>query len=361
MEQKISQVMCDFHDVYSQLADEESKEIFLQRLNYLVTGSTEYMKAIVKKYVPGLHWSDDFALADGVESLIRNLPTDRPIILYGAGNGGAMVVKYFSRLSNFVGFCDRDINRQASGWCGQKVISPDILLRDYRHAVIVLATSSFNDEIEKFLITKGIPSSNMRRIDENLPMELPDGYFDMPFLEYEDRETFVDAGSFDLMSTVQLRRHCRCLEKVFAFEPDSQNFHRMRENKERYHLPQAELHNCGTWSQKGKLRFRADATTGARLDVEGNISVDVDTIDNIVGEEKITFIKMDVEGAELESLKGASSTIKKDKPKLAICIYHKPEDLVEIPLYIKSLVPDYRLYVRHLSNVYLETVMYAVL
>lgn len=77
--------------------------------------------------------------------------------------------------------------------------------------------------------------------------------------------------------------------------------------------------------------------------------------------DKVTFIKMDVEGSELESLKGAKNTILRDKPKLAICIYHKPEDMVTIPLYIKELVPEYKLYVRHHSNSWAETVLYAVL
>ena len=69
---------------------------------------------------------------------------------------------------------------------------------------------------------------------------------------------------------------------------------------------------------------------------------------------------MDVEGAELESLKGAQKVIQRDKPKLAICIYHKPEDMVEIPLYIKELIPEYKLYIRHHSNYIFETVLYAI-
>lgn len=73
------------------------------------------------------------------------------------------------------------------------------------------------------------------------------------------------------------------------------------------------------------------------------------------------MIKMDVEGSELESLKGAKRTIQRDKPKLAICIYHKPEDMTEIPMFIKELVPEYRLYVRHHSNSDLETVLYAIM
>lgn len=87
------------------------------------------------------------------------------------------------------------------------------------------------------------------------------------------------------------------------------------------------------------------------------------SIDEIVYSEespKVTFIKMDIEGAELESLKGAQKVIQRDKPKLAICIYHKPEDMVELPLYIKELVPEYKFYIRHHSNFINETVLYAI-
>ena len=91
------------------------------------------------------------------------------------------------------------------------------------------------------------------------------------------------------------------------------------------------------------------------------ISIPVAAIDETVEpDDKVTFIKMDVEGAELESLRGCKRTIKKYRPKLAICIYHRPEDMIQIPIYIKELVPEYRLYIRHHSNCAWETVLYAM-
>ena len=69
---------------------------------------------------------------------------------------------------------------------------------------------------------------------------------------------------------------------------------------------------------------------------------------------------MDIEGAEMEALKGAESIIKSQKPKLAICVYHKEQDMTEIPIFIKKLVPEYKLFMRHYSNDAGETVLYAV-
>ena len=68
---------------------------------------------------------------------------------------------------------------------------------------------------------------------------------------------------------------------------------------------------------------------------------------------------MDIEGADLKALEGAKTTIKRDKPDLAICVYHKINDLWEIPNYIKYLVPEYSFAIRHCSITKNGTIMYA--
>ena len=74
----------------------------------------------------------------------------------------------------------------------------------------------------------------------------------------------------------------------------------------------------------------------------------------------ITFIKMDIEEAELNVLKGAEKLIKTYKPKLAVCVYHKREDIWEIPRLILSYVPEYKMYIRHYSLLKDETALYCV-
>lgn len=112
------------------------------------------------------------------------------------------------------------------------------------------------------------------------------------------------------------------------------------------------------------MHFLEEGTTGSKITDSTDAAttvIDVDSIDNVCSGDKVTFIKMDIEGSELEALRGAVNVIKRDKPRLAICIYHKPEDMYEIPFWIKETVPEYKLYIRHHTDGILETVLYATL
>ena len=90
------------------------------------------------------------------------------------------------------------------------------------------------------------------------------------------------------------------------------------------------------------------------------IEVETRTIDGFIPEdEKVTLIKMDIEGAEYDALKGAEKTIKKDKPRLAISIYHNPSDYWRIYELIHEFSSEYKFAVRHHQNNHLDTVLYA--
>ena len=115
----------------------------------------------------------------------------------------------------------------------------------------------------------------------------------------------------------------------------------------------------GTWDKDDVMHVRPSGTSGSRVSNEGSVAVSLTAIDNVVKDERVTFIKMDVEGSELKSLMGARNTIIKNHPRLAICAYHKPEDLYELPEYILSLVPEYKLLLRHYCSREWETVLYA--
>jgi FkbM family methyltransferase len=118
---------------------------------------------------------------------------------------------------------------------------------------------------------------------------------------------------------------------------------------------------CGVHSQIEKFRFSipGDAPSAAKIDEMGNDIIQCVAIDDVLQGFNPTFIKMDIEGAELEALKGAKNTITEYHPQLAICVYHSLSDIWEIPLLIKSFYPGYRLYLRSYNYMGLETVLYA--
>lgn len=119
-----------------------------------------------------------------------------------------------------------------------------------------------------------------------------------------------------------------------------------------------EIVNKGLWDKKEKLRFSHDERESSRIDNNGELCIEVDRLDDVVKDE-VTFIKMDIEGAEIRALMGAKETIVRNKPKLAICVYHKPEDIVEIPKLILSFRDDYIFGFWHYSYADNETVLFA--
>ena len=115
------------------------------------------------------------------------------------------------------------------------------------------------------------------------------------------------------------------------------------------------------WKEKAELGFSQNGDAGSKITDGAGTKISVDSIDDICAGDTVTFIKMDIEGSELNALQGAINTIRRDRPRLAICIYHSLEDLYEIPLWIKETVPEYRIYIRHHSDNEAETVVYATI
>lgn len=173
-------------------------------------------------------------------------------------------------------------------------------------------------------------------------------------------EVYVDCGAFDGDTILKFHKAVNGkYEKIIAFECDATNEKRLCETVARNGITNVRVINKGVWSHKTKLHFQAEGTAISTIKNSGESSIEVDAMDHVIGKEKISFLKMDIEGSELPALHGAKNLIKKNRPKLAICVYHKPEDLITIPQYLKELVPEYRLFLRHHQCISWETVLYA--
>lgn len=107
----ITDAIKQLFSIYNWLEDEQSKEIYLNKLNFLVTGNYEYMHKIISKYVPDMAALNEKAIPE----LIALLPQDRDIVLYGAGEDARANLHYFVNDPRLKCFCDQNINKQKMG------------------------------------------------------------------------------------------------------------------------------------------------------------------------------------------------------------------------------------------------------
>jgi FkbM family methyltransferase len=187
-------------------------------------------------------------------------------------------------------------------------------------------------------------------------------YFLKDIFNYNN-EIFVDGGGFrgDTVRSLVQNVPIKNIKKIYVWEPDETNEKYINEEIDKVQEQseiQIEMIPCALYNEKTILKFQNYSLGMSHIDEKGTISVHSDTIDNRCP--NATFIKMDVEGAEIAALHGAKNTIIKNKPKLAICVYHRNEDLYEIPLLLHEWVPEYNFYIRHHSAEVNETVLYAV-
>lgn len=189
----------------------------------------------------------------------------------------------------------------------------------------------------------------------------PDQYFPQDVITLTPEEHLVDAGAYD-GDTLRhfVSRTAGRFASIRAFEPDPVNFQRLAATVQQLGLTGCDLRNAGTWSRAGTLTFRAAHGFLSGLDAEGDLHVPVEAIDEVLDGGPVTFLKMDVEGAELASLEGARSSIRRCRPTLAICLYHRLEDLVTIPAWVREVLPAARLFLRLHTRHSQELVLYAV-
>jgi FkbM family methyltransferase len=189
-------------------------------------------------------------------------------------------------------------------------------------------------------------------------------YFEDDLMRLRSDETFVDCGAFD-GDTLQafLDRGKGEFRKYIALEPDPGSFARLKAFSA--NLPETVRARLGlipvaSGAARATIRFAANGQGSARASEDGDVEVQVRPLDELLADAQPTYIKMDVEGAEPDSLRGAAATIRRHRPALAICVYHHRDHLWQIPILVNSLVQDYRYHLRRYGHNFWETVLYAI-
>ena len=181
-------------------------------------------------------------------------------------------------------------------------------------------------------------------------------YFE-PFLELRtEGETFVDVGSFDGFTSLQFMEQCPDYASVMVFEPEAANLavvqERLAGRRDVRFFP------YGLAAEPGTVRFSASGSSSSISDA-GDCEVQVETLDRLA-DQPVSFIKMDIEGAEGGALAGAMETIRRDHPRLAVCVYHQASDIWRLPEQVLAIRDDYRIFLRHYTEGVTETVMFFV-
>ena len=340
---------------------------------------------------------------DNFMSIYHYIP--KPVVLYGAGRG---VMWYIKLLRNYNIDISCIIDRNASSDMlktieGIPIVSLGIAVKDYNDAYVIISAPAYRDEIKQIIIDKtdnwqtvifdptlevlqrvnhktrvDYYKKNIGRIcnifncledefskktyeavlsgaissDCDMYREIGGGsqYFpDIVMGALHQDEVFCDVGCFvgdSIQDFVDATKNV--YKKIIAFEPIPAN---LDIAKKTFSDSRIEFYPFGV-GEKKEIRFfelKDDIDEGAVLDEKeraNNESVEIVKLDDVISE-PVSYIKMDIEGMELAALKGGEDTIRKYRPKLAISIYHRLQDFLELPEFIISLGLDYKLFIRH--------------
>lgn len=185
-----------------------------------------------------------------------------------------------------------------------------------------------------------------------------DQYVPADLARWRDPMRLVDCGAYDGDTLRVLNAHGYALEAFIALEPDPANYARL--SQAWGHDERGRLIAAGAWSSAGALSFRAGEGGAAHLDENGEATIPVVTLDTLCVDFRATLIKMDIEGAESAALDGATRTLARDRPDLAISIYHRVSDLWNIAIAIDDRKLGYRHFLRSHAHNGFDTVLYAV-
>ena len=343
-----------------------------------------------------------------LQQLVLN--DNKKIIIFGAGDVGKTVLSILEQnYKKAYAFCDN----YKSGFYFETsvpILLPDDLVDSHNDAIVIIAVSSkqISDAMYDQIVGLGFSDTSIVRSygdcflsftsiktnfldgfrwayhffsdqeSKNIILSRIRGYlfgFDMEYLPWQDiyfpkdifelsnQEVFIDAGAYDAAISLDLIGRTKGHFKgIYAFEADHDNYLVTRDRLAQY--SNTKVIYAGLWHANGTISFISGEGQGSKVDADGASKIPAVALDEFFQDIDIkeypTFIKMDIEGSEKAAILGAKKIIQLVRPKLAISVYHRPEDIYELPMLINSINSDYRFALRHYTKGYLETVLYAV-
>jgi len=336
----------------------------------------------------------------------------KQVILFGAGLAGENALTTLNKNGiQVLFFCDNDTNKHGKNINGIKIYPPSELQK-HQHETVLISSNYFDEissQLKKMSINKCYYFGfcfdfdrwhghfNSVRLKESAPrIKLAHDLFadeasrnlftslvqfrntlgacgckQSTFEEYfhpavkpKQGDTIIDGGAWtgDTAEAIGRTLDGKC--NIYSFEPEEHSYRNLQEKIVSENLLDCAYPvNLGLWSETTTLRFDTSRKHSSQHKVSesGACQIRVTSIDEFALDRniEIDLIKMDIEGSEIEALRGARETIQTFGPRLQICSYHNFDDLWEIPILIKELFPDYRLYLGHHSQNLFDTIVYA--
>lgn len=313
-----------------------------------------------------------------------------PVVVYGMGNGADKVIDEFNRLEipvmgvtasddfvrgqSFRGFRVKKLSEfegefvlaVAFATCIPEVMNHIYSLCD-KYRVLVPCVPVFGDEIfnREFIETNAEKINAAYDLFEDESKEIFAGCVNFMFggelgvlrnitsekdeifrgaFSMGKDESFLDLGAYRGDTVEEFLHYCGGdYGEIIALEPDRRTFKKLCAYLE--NVPRSTALQKAIYSEKTELTFSSKAGRQSTISDKGE-QIEATTVDEICKSKNITYIKMDVEGAESAALDGAGETLKKQKPKLNIALYHKSADIFELPLKIAQINPEYKFYLR---------------
>lgn len=348
---------------------------------------------------------------DKVLELARQAPRPAPgqdVFLFGGGLCGSLTIPLLRNELNLTAVCDNDKGKQGTQIQGLPCVSPQALDK-YENSFVLVSSCEHYWSIHKELKERNILHSNLdayvirknleifqemyRSLDEESqrvyagilycrflgdPSKIAEyccdnQYFALPQFRYGNKNgVCVDCGAFtgDIVQKV-IDNSMGLLCRIYAFEPNPKAYAALKKRtkflKDIWALDEGQIvcEQKGVGAKSSYASLRTNVANLANVSVsvtdDNRGGVEIVTLDDYLAQqdiEKITFLKSDIEGFEWDMLHGAARTIQRDKPNMAISIYHSIFDYFRIFKYLKELVPEYTFAVRHHWNNFDETVLY---
>ena len=232
--------------------------------------------------------------------------------------------------------------------CGENIFTLDFFKKNQEK--ILEARALLCDELSKKIFDNVILYKLTGKIDYLFDAEC-DRADSFSLINAKEITSFADLGAYRGDTLAEMLEYAPNLEYAYAFEPDAKTYKKLAAFCESY-SGSANLYpkNIAAWSEKTTLVFNSSSnrnsgafapTTNAKT-----VEIEANSLDNILEQKPIDHIKYDVEGAEKQAIDGSKFTITSFSPSLTVSVYHRSEDIFELPLQIHSLNPTYKLYLR---------------